>query len=215
MALSKGDDMRKVLLLLLLSVIGVSLYAFTQRKPLHRKDNLKLKTVSSVFAMDQETLAQNIVRVFRHKRLPTDNKFSRFTLAQAGDEKFPAEYQLTHYKDDESVARYLSIPLERRKLDFYLYDYSDADKPTSYWASEYYQGDEPTLFRCNFIIHHEPDGKGGTLVEIFEFAPRVWVGKKFGFEAHGPGYYLDIRDVAPTTSDRVELLDLLKETTRK
>lgn len=54
-------------------------------------------------------------------------------------------------------------------------------------------------------------GAQHTKVEIFEFAPRVWVGKKFGFQGHGLGYRLDIRKVDPTTSDRVDLLALLKE----
>lgn len=152
-----------------------------------------------------------IIRMFRDGKPPPTGKFSHFSLAQVGEEQFPAEYQLGNYQEDELLRRYLSIDVARRRLDFYLYDFSDADNPKDYWTSEYYRGSEPVLFRCNFIIHHEPEGAGHTKVEIFEFAPRVWVGKKFGLERHGPGFYLDIRKVAPTTSDRVELLALLEE----
>ena len=160
-------------------------------------------------------MTRAIIRMFRDGKPPPTGKFSHFSLAQVGEEQFPADYQLSNYQEDELLRRYLSIDVARRRLDFYLYDFSDADNRKDYWTSEYYRGSEPVLFRCNFIIHHEPEGAGHTKVEIFEYAPRVWVGKKFGFERHGLGYYLDIRKVAPTTSDRVELLALLEEALAK
>jgi len=207
--------MRKVLLALLLAAFCLSLYAFTHLKRIRRHTNLNLASVSAIFPVDQNGVTKAIIKMFREGNPPRTGKFSHFSLAQVGEEQFPADYQLSNYQDDESLRRYLSIDVARRRLDFYLYDFSDADNRKDYWTSDYYCGSDPVLFRCNFIIHQEPEGAEHTKVEIFEFAPRVWVGKKFGFERHGPGYYLDIRKVDPTTSDRVDLLALLKEALQK
>ena len=207
--------MRKIFLALLLAAFCLSLYALTHGKRIERKTNLNFASVNSIFPVDQNSVIKAIIRMFRDGKPPLTGKFSRFSLAQVGEEQFPADYQLSNYQEDELLRRYLSIDVARRRLDFYLYDFSDADNPKDYWTSRYYRGSEPVLFRCNFIIHHEPEGAGHTKVEIFEFAPRVWVGKKFGLERHGLGYHLDIRNVAPTASDRVELLALLEEALAK
>lgn len=207
--------MRKLIFGLLLFSTCFSLYIFTQRKRIDRRAVIDLPSVTAVFPVDQATLMKAIVKGFQENKPPPPDKFSRFSLAQVGAEEFPAEYQLKHYQDDQSTARYQSIPQDRRNLDFYLYDFSEGDNPANYWASEYYQGDRPALFRCNFIIHHEPDGNGATRVEVFEFIPRVLAGKKFALERHGPGYFSDIRKVAPTTSDRIEVLELIKQAVRR
>ena len=205
--------MRKVLFVLVLGALCIPLYTFTQVKEIKRKPDRNLEVVKTVLPVDQSTFMKTVIELFRDKKPGPPAKFSRFSLSQVGEENFPADYQLAHYKE-ESINRYLAIAPDRRKLDFYLYDFSDADNRQSYWASEYYVGDEPALFRCNFLIHHEPEDSARTNVEVFEFTPRVWVGKKFAFDRHGPGRRLDIRTVSPTTSDRVELLDALKEAVR-
>jgi hypothetical protein len=202
--------MRKIFLALLLAAFCLSLYALTHVKRIKRKTNLDFAPVSSIVPVDQNTVTKAIIGMFRDAKPPPTGKFSHFSLAQVGEEQFPADYQLSSYQDDQSLQRYLSIDVASRRLDFYLYDFSDADNRNDYWTSDYYRGSEPVLFRCNFIIHHEPEGAGHTKLEIFEYAPRVWVGKKFGFERHGPGFYLDIRKVAPTTSDRVDLLTFVE-----
>jgi hypothetical protein len=203
--------MRKLIFALLLAAFCLTVYAVTHVKRIKRKTNLNLAEVSSILPVDQNEVIKAITRMFRDGKAPPTGKFSHFSLAQVGEEQFPADYQLSHYQDDQLLSRYLSIAVARRRLDFYLYDFSDADNQNDYWTSDYYRGSEPVLFRCNFIIHHEPEATGHTKVEIFEVAPRIWVGKKFGLERHGPGFYLDIRKVDPTTSDRVDLLALLKE----
>ena len=184
-------------------------------KRIKRNTDLNFASVSSVLPVAQNSVARAIIRMFRDKEPPPTGKFSHFSLAQVGDEQFPADYQLSSYQEDELLRRYLSIDGSRRRSDFYLYDFSDADNPSDYWRSEYYRGSEPVLFRCNFIIHQEPEDAQHTKVEIFEVAPRIWVGKKFGFEAHGPGFYLDIRKVDPTTSDRVDLLASIERALNK
>src|SRR5262249_16322211 len=98
------------------------------------------------------------------------------------------------------------IDPSRRRSDFYLYE------PTGdyYWSSEYYYNETPAKFRCGFILHLEPEGNAHTKVEIFEYQPRVWAGEKLGWGAHGPGFFHDIKEVEPTTADRVELLNIIK-----
>jgi hypothetical protein len=205
--------MRKLLLAILLAACCLPLYTFTQVSRIRKNGAPGTAPVEAVLPVSQDELARAVVKTFREPRPPT-GKFSRFSLARAGEENFPDDHQLRNYRDEESMRRYLSLAPAHRQSDFYLYEFSDADERQSYWASEYYSGGEPLPFRCNFIIHHEPPEEGHTRVEIFEFAPRVWAGKKFGFERHGPGYYLNIRNVEPTTSDRVELLELIKEAVR-
>ena len=206
--------MRKLLLMLLVSAIAVSLYVYVQGKRIERKTDAKLAGTSAVLPVDQGKFIKAVTKAFGENKPQPSNKFSRFSLAQPGQEQFPGEYQLTYYGSEESIARYRSIALERRRLDFYLYDFSDEDNHGSYWESEYYRGQERLPFRCNFIIHHEPEGSTATRVEVFELAPRVWAGKRLAFGRHGPGYIVDIRNVAPTTSDRVEVLDLIKKATQ-
>lgn len=205
--------MRKLLFVVVLGALCIPVYIFSQTKQIKRRAGGNLEALQTVLPVDQSTFMKAVIRIFREKRPGPPAKFSRFSLSEGGDEKFPADYQLAHY-NEESINRYLSIAPERRKLDFYLYDFSDADNRESYWTSEYYLGDDPAPFRCNFIIHHEAEDTTRTKVEVYEFTPRVWVGDKFTVDRHGPGRRLDIRTVAPTVSDRIQLLDLLKEAVR-
>jgi hypothetical protein len=137
-------------------------------------------------------------------------RYRRFSVAGKGEEYFPAEFQLAHYRQSSSLGRYLSIPPEAREHDLYLYDFSDSDDVRSYWHSEYSRSGRPVAFRCDFLIHVEPAGPGSSRVEIFEYVPRVWLGKKLAWGPHGPGFHLDVQEVEPTTRDRVELLDALR-----
>jgi hypothetical protein len=62
-------------------------------------------------------------------------------------------------------------------------------------------------FRSNFIIDFIPEGPSSTRIEILEYQPSLLVGHKFAVTAHGElGFYDDIRQVEPTTSDRTEVL---------
>jgi hypothetical protein len=207
--------MRKLLLVaLLLIACCLPLYTYTQVSRIRKKGAAGTAPVEAVLPVSREELTRVVVETFRDRTPPPPGKFSRFSLALAGEESFPEDHQLRNYHDEESMRRYLSLAPARRQYDFYLYDFSDADNRSSYWESEYYNGDEALPFRCNFIIHQEPAEEGHTRVEIFEFAPRVWAGKKFALERHGPGYYLNIKNVEPTTSDRAELLEFIKEAVR-
>ena len=56
------------------------------------------------------------------------------------------------------------------------------------------------------------------MIEIFEYRPEIWVGEQFGISAHGPPVPVllhDIRAVDGTTSDREEVLRMIKGTLDK
>ena len=159
--------------------------------------------------LNAQVLSERLNRFFGSKS-PKPKPFDRFKLAKLGDEYFPQDFQLKHY-NDPLLNTYVAIAQSLKQYDLYLYDHSDADDSESYWTSEYYYNDATARFRCNFIIHLESKDNDSTRVEIFEYVPRVWLGKKFSMGPHGPGMHLNIRDVESTTKDRVELLKLIKE----
>lgn len=144
-------------------------------------------------------------------RLP--HPFRRFSAAMQGHEYFPRDDQIAVDASRVSELRnYLSLEKGKRAFDVYVYDFSDADLGESYWPSEYSVGDRSLPFRCDFLVHIA-SAPAGARVTIHELAARVWVGKKFAFEAHGPGIYLDVRPVPPTRTERRALLSLIQRLT--
>lgn len=117
----------------------------------------------------------------------------------------PDDFTLRHGAvDDPAMDRYLALDPSRRADDLYLY------QPVARrWTSEYRTRGEPVEFSCQFVLHLEPVGEDRTRIEVIEFQPQVWAGKKWAFTAHGVGFgkVSDIRRVPPTTRDRVKLLE--------
>jgi hypothetical protein len=140
-------------------------------------------------------------------RFPAESKFHRFYLY--GNDRIPSETQLRERSTlDASIRRYLEIDSMLRKDDLFLSEPSG----DYYWHTEYYLNGESAKFKCEFIIHLEQTGSSQTKIEVLEYFPRVWAGKKFVALGHsGPGYYQDIRDVEPTTADRVEVLKIVEK----
>ena len=144
-------------------------------------------------------------------KFPAGSKWSHFFLFSKSDPSssvFPQdEVILLDRGNDPFIPRYVGIPANLRKNDFYLYE------PTGdeFWASEYSYRGQPARFRSSFLIHVEPTQTASARVEIFEYQPQIWVGERFGFSAHAvqPGTFHDIRFVEPTTSDRLEVLSLI------
>jgi hypothetical protein len=134
----------------------------------------------------------------------------RFRLARFGDPIFPDDFQLKAWsREDLQLRRYLELPANRKKDDLYLFE------PTGdyYWPSEYFYRGEPAKFRSSFILHLEPQASQ-TKMEIIEYLPEIWAGEKFDWSAHAgpiPGFFHDIRIVAPTTADRTEVLKKIQE----
>jgi len=134
------------------------------------------------------------------------DKFRDSHLAAADEPVFPDPQQLRLAAgDDPALAAYASLDDRQRRRDFYVFDLSDR-----YWTSEYVWLGRPARFKTDFIVHLAEAEAGGTRVEVLEYRPRVNLGEHFDLRGHhGPGFYDDVRFVAPTTRDREELLALI------
>jgi len=125
-----------------------------------------------------------------------------FSAVGAADPLFPDLAQLRlHAEGNVALAGYVRLAAEERRGDFYVSDPLD-----EFWSSEYRAGGRPVEFKTDFLLHLGADGAGGTLAEVIEYLPRVWLGKTFRFGHKGPGLYRDLRFVGPTDRDRFELL---------
>ena len=185
--------------------------ACQQLKPVERRASHDPASFSATATANPRVVQQAIVTAFTVGKNRLPEKWRRFSVARVGDEYFPRDEQIDHERaENDALARYRALSAAVKRDDLFAYDFSDADDARSYWVSEYYVADQQAPFRCNFLIHLESSTAAATRIEVLELSPRVWAGKKFSVEAHGPGTHLDIRDVAPTTADRVELLELLR-----
>jgi len=133
-------------------------------------------------------------------------KYRDAHLAASDDPVFPDPQQLRLAAgDDPALAAYAALDDRQRRRDFYVFDLSD-----TYWTSEYVWRGRPARFKTDFIVHVADADAGGTLVEVLEYRPRVSLGEHFDLTGHhGPGFYDDVRFVAPTTRDREELLEMV------
>src|SRR5215471_8436436 len=212
--------MRKILLvafgILLILIVGAGvLLSQTNSKNVKRMDGTGVPKVSAIVPVTQDAVAALLAPAFGKRSGPV--KFGQFLLAPAGDPRFPDDYQLKAFsKDNPPLKEYVALDASARKHDFYItppYATNEVSAGSTdyYWESEYHYNDQPAKFRSKFIIHLEPQGDSKTRIDIIEFQPEIWVGRKFDVLGHGgPGYYHDIRFVEPTTQDRIELLDYLK-----
>src|SRR6266853_78425 len=143
-------------------------------------------------------------------------KFADFSLSNSHDpSSADDDYQLrAHSSDNPALQRYLKLRPESRRDNFYL-----SPRMDSYWpSSEYTYRGKPAQFTCNFIIHLEDAGNLTTKLEVIETSPEVKIGERLGKSAHTgpfPQFFLDIRQVPPTTEDRQELLEALEQTVKK
>jgi hypothetical protein len=135
----------------------------------------------------------------------------RFRLYVVSDTHAPVpnDFQMrAAAESNPPLARYASLPAERRRNDLFLYE------PTGdyYWTSDYAWKGRPVKFRCAFLVHLEAAGEGHSTVEVIQYQPTVWMGDRFGFSAHAvlPGFYNDLRPVAPTTRDSDALLGVIR-----
>lgn len=78
------------------------------------------------------------------------------------------------------------------------------------WESEYFARGERLLFRTDFIIHVEALGRSSARIDVIETHPQATVGTKFlPIGRHLVPEVRHVRvDVAPTASDRQEILGL-------
>jgi len=66
------------------------------------------------------------------------------------------------------------------------------------------------VLACGRRVQLEPTPEGATRVEVIEYLPVVWPGEVFRFCGRAvPNTYHDIRQVPPTTVDRIEMLSIV------
>jgi hypothetical protein len=173
--------------------------------PIEKRPPGIAKPVTALLPVSVNTLQLRI----QEKKQPSIPPFDRFSLAPASDSVFPDDFQLrAHTNKNPILVQYVAKDPSLRRNDFYLWD-----PQARYWQSEYFYRQAPAEFRTSFIIHLEAAGPNTTRIEILEYLPMVRVGKTFRVTGHsGPGFYDDIRDVEPTTSERAELLRAIQAT---
>lgn len=150
----------------------------------------------------------------RPNRFPEGDKLHAFVLyprdapSGLGLVPLPGDVDLrANSENDPAMDRYLALPAERRRDDLFLYHPLDV-----FWPSEYQVRGKAAPFTCHFIFHLAPAGSGRTKLEVLEYAPLVYAGRKLAPEAHGLGFGRkdNLRRVPPTTRDRVELLERIQ-----
>lgn len=158
-------------------------------------------------------------------RFSQNNKLHYFYLfsSRSIDEpngRFPVDSVLAQYAETENsstLKEYVSLNPNLRKNDYYLAYFGLENLGlggNSYWYSEYYYQGQPAKFKTDFLIHLESFGDSSTKVKIFEVTPTIIVGQRFELFGHAivsPHFGEDRRIVAPTISDRVELLDKIRQ----
>lgn len=193
----------------ILFAAAAALFSYPQFKKIEKRTAANPRPFDALVGKNLDDVVHTIQKIWTPKAHP-ESKFDHFSLAKPSDFYFPDDKQLQIYAaKDASIRQYLMLNPDLRKNDFSLTAF-----PDFYWPSEYYYNDQPAKFRCNFIVHLESKGSTSTKIEIFEYESQIWVGDKIGVSAHTgpiPGVFRDIRDVNPTTSDRVELLESIKK----
>jgi hypothetical protein len=203
--------MRRIFTLIVVVLgIGVAvLFSYPQFKNIEKRGDANAQLVEGLVGVSIDRVAYAIQKTWT-PRPRAENKFDHFQLAKPGDFYFPDDDQLKKLAvRDHLIRRYLALSSGLRSNDFSLTAF-----PNFYWPSEYFYNNTQAKFRCNFIIHLQPRSNTGTNIEILEYEPQIWVGNKIGVSAHTgpvPGVFYDIRDVDPTTLDRVELLGWIKK----
>jgi hypothetical protein len=188
-----------------------------------QRDDPVLETVAAEVAGDIANVHVRLLAFFNDgsaegamNRFAPDDRLHRFEAVPA---RAPPALQRVQAPSDHSLAasagrdpalqRYLVLASGQREHDLYLF------QPTGphYWPSEYRLDGSVLPFSTDFILHLRAVGVGRTRVEIIEVLPRVRLGRKWGFAKHGvgPSRVDDVRAVAPSTRDRVELLARLVE----
>ena len=113
--------------------------------------------------------------------------------------------------DNPWLQRYVEVPPEARRHDLRLQWVTDV-----FWPAEgyVYEG-RPAKFTTNFLVHFEAVDESATAIEIFELLPTIWVGRKFGVGAHGPGRFRDYRNAEQSLGERTDLLDFIRDLIRE
>lgn len=196
--------MARVLILVVVLVVAVLLYPRTKHIE-HRSADRSSTRLSGLVSVDVLTLNRRIRKIFDSDRSRLTPPFDNFIIGA----DLPDSIQLRAFaKLDPFLAAYAGTTEAARQYDVYVYD-----PLTRFWASsEYYYRGVPAPFLAKFIVHLTPVLENETSMDILEFQPQIQVGKYFGWSAHtglAPGLLDDLRWVAPSTTERKQLLEML------
>jgi hypothetical protein len=191
----------------------VSLSSCESWKRIERKTaSDPFERVVATFQTDVDTVRKTLLelpRIPHHSQDILDRfpELGVFSVAERGDPIFPGDGAIRVNLDRSPwLEIYLGLPESTRTQDLYLYSVMDL-----FWPSEYIYQDKPAKFYSDFVLHLEPVDDTATRAEVFEYLPRIWVGKSFQLGAHGPCMCWDQRRVEQTRSDRVALLQAIEE----
>lgn len=203
-----------VALFILLPIISCAQQDGKEKKPI-KNDGNKIERISAeqaapiadVVKVDISTVRERITELFpdSYKQNKQSNLDS-FTAFTKQHDIFPSDFQMQHFSsNNKQLAQYLNLPTVQKEYDLYLYDVMH-----EFWESpEYLCKGHPAKFQTNFIVHLELKEDGKTQIEIIQYQPNVWCGNEFYIGRHGPGWFDNIKWVAPTIRDSQELLQAI------
>lgn len=201
------------------SVISVFAVALSlschQLKTIEKKPGDPWARVRGTLPVSVETVAEALERSRERLERYTPPGFvpeaeylrPKLFIAKHGSREF-SEFDVRRLAESDNpwLQRYIAIPPEARRHDLRLQWVTDV-----FWPAEayVYEG-RPAKFTTNFLVHFEAVDEAATAIEIFELLPTIWVGRKFGVGAHGPGRFRDYRDAEQSLGERADLLDFIR-----
>lgn len=179
-------------------------------------DSDPFERISAEVSADLDTVRQMLLDLPRTPHHSEDillgfPALDLFLIAPHGDPIFPDDGSIRVNLDRSPwMETYLALPDRDRAQDIYLYAVTDL-----FWSSDHTYEGTPAKFYSDLIIHFEATSDTTTQVEVFEYLPRIWVGKSLQLGAHGPCMCRDQRWVEQTKGDRVALLQEIQDALRE
>lgn len=202
-------------------LLALSLLAFQacQSKKIERRGGKIVDATTIVVPYDLKTTEQSLLRAAGMRHLPKD-EFPAGSFTVPGMGSFPL-YPLDpvrqrlgleqinskqHRPRNPSLERFVKAAPNSHGKCYVMMGASDMK-----WTSEFYVDGSPAPFSCSYLLELKPIGQSATSLEVFEIRPfieagTIWtIGPSLGFVT-----LQDRRDVSPTTSDRLAVLEFLK-----
>ena len=172
--------------------------------PTFERDGTHVDFVERKVAIDADTAHARLADGL-NAALQVTTDFAGSNVHSFESNAFPTRSQMVP-KADENVAlkRYAQLEEGAWSGDFYV------TGPYKDWFSEYMHEGKRLPFNTNFFIHLESIGENEIRIEVIEYFARVDAGRTFRLCTRhgGPMFVRDKQEVAPTTRDRREMLDL-------
>lgn len=214
---------------LITATICLSLVCTACGRGIERRSVVKTGKIQEIVDGNVEVVKSKIVALFKAKYEARvegesdiyqnqDDIYSSLKPAtkEAYETHFPSDLALMAWErayehlEAGNLSEYLKLSEHARKDDICLMNFD-----LRFWYSEYYWNGKPAKFKCNFIVHLEPNGGNQTTIQIYQYQPQIWIGKKYGMGHAGPAYTNDMRWVEPTAKDSLELLSFIKGNVRQ